>query len=413
MAFKLCCSCAKIQATCKRPFTSGAPQNSDSTVSGYDDDWSLIQSAGPYLDTDYYGCSVTSGNLYSTTGGFFYELNTRPFRWSLGGYSGEHLYISDVCHRQHAQNRDGGPPTGAHYGTFIVPSFQITAPVYASGGTIQSAQIAYARVLVDSVDVTGGAASIFASIPSSIDFPVTIPFASDTELTGKSIEIDLWFRVRTRYGAAITSERIINAETTSHVPMLQDLSAQFSSVVRGIMSATQEKRFTKRVACSFDRQGPAGVSSLNLKSQAGWTFSKNETKIDMTHVSSSDRIEFYFADEVPYLKVWKTAAINKPETSFTHACKYVPQGGTNYNTLWKHQETGLVLPIWENAARNVWNPATSTVFVNESRSFSSGSAIDGRLHGWYYPAEANRLGLHDENSDTYEDFPMEITVTTS
>jgi hypothetical protein len=405
MAFKVCCSCGL--AIFRRPAVDGTALNSDTSVSGYDHTWTAGASGLPFVDVQLYGASVTSSDLYSSSGGFFYELKTKPFRWSFGGYAGEHLYVSDVCHRYHAQNSSIGPTTSGHFNEIKVKEIRVVPPAAAlagTGGTLQLAQIAYARVWVDSVDVTG-IVSVFESIPTSMSDllqMLVIPLGSEILMSGLSIDIDFWFLVRTRFASAITSgsQQLMSVSTTAY--------PHNGTNVLGMLYVQRTAGTHRTITCAFDRQGPGGTTTLTLSPQSGWSYTKTKTHVEMVHTSSGDKISWYYSEEVPYLLVYRVAATNKPSSAYPPTCKYVPQGGATFNTLWKHSVTGTISPIWENTARDMWDPSVSAVFVNESRATTGANT---RLHNWFYPYTA-AFGGANENSDTYEDFPIEITVTT-
>ena len=399
MLMQLSCGCcvAAIPGTCARPFYGGTPLNSNSEVSGYDRTWGTYFGPSAYVTVNAYSAKITTADYLGFSGGTYnYQMKTRPFRWLAGGGTDDNNYVSDMGTSKDCENRFTGPPSNCHLGSVSSSGLTYTAPCLAaygvSGVTIA---IEHARVVVDSVDASG----IFAQSGNSTDRYV--PFTSSKLMTNKDIYLECWFKVNASFATIVTTPRDAMFVTDISYPT----NAGFTDAVGKLSftggNAKSGIASTKTIRLSFDKGGPAGLSTLDLEPQSGWSFSDADGVITMIHTATTDAIDFYFNREVPYIDVKIAAATY---SGMITKCVYYPRG-TEYEALYKYRLTGLYESVWTMPERGSWIPSAPQDFHIEGRRLTAWGVRD---YGVFFPEPyQDSIGATDA---MYTAFPRVVTV---
>jgi len=169
------------------------------------------------------------------------------------------------------------------------------------------------------------------------------------------------------------------------------------STPSSLLSAIPSKNTTgKTWSLVFDADGPGGVSSIETKEQANWTFLSQNNAITLTQTASpNDSIVFDWNREIPEIRITKPATLAFPALS-TWIYKPVPSG--DYDSQ-SHYGASV------NYQYGCWNPNAATTFnLAQSlvRVYAAGAG--------YADVRYNRF--EDQYGEQYfTDCPQQITVT--
>lgn len=433
-----CCDVPSVLVGVLRPLNGGGPLNGDVSVSGYVDEWEVCPLPATGELTDYW-LPMKASNLTSFSPGTpvilnaWYELKSKPFRYVLAASESDPIGGIVCDYAIGYENRSTGPDAGNHLSPLMASAVSIRPPVSGCGwagawagvtggaGSTNTIDITHGRVMIDGVDASG-----VVALPGGSN--ATIPLTSPRDMTNAAVSVDLWYRVTVFIpgsldafnpaiefvpgtntpaylaGAMITCDRnhIFPNEfnTNPSSPWYRSLANPFFA--QASYGSTDVGRWVNlsRYTLTFDRQGPGGVESLQLRAQSGWTLSVTAGTTIMTHVASSDFVVVQIGREVPRIQIFKHGS---DTTGAVRRCNYSPRGADRYQSfLVGHSSFG----VYATAPRSDWQKNGTTVFGNDGRVVGVGSFTSPQT--WYPPESGIPSGV-----DFYSEFPLEIQMVKS
>ena len=208
--------------------------------------------------------------------------------------------------------------------------------------------------------------------------------AWDADITdnAKTVEVDLWFKVR------ITVD---NATTPGPIDQIAWLGLTPGNPA-AIIGSHASYGPTGPLEFSFDANGPAGATSLNTVGQSGWdVYEAGYLRFtDNANTPTNGQMWFHWNQETPFIVIYKRNTATAPGTGFAW---YLPEDTSDYQPL--------ILPSGAGMAAGTWDPSTATVFRRVAGNVGTSSGGWTDIHGAGSPTAWDSL---------YDDFPSTVTV---
>ena len=375
-----------------RPASIVGPQSAaGSPVADYTSTWgfgpwyhppNLYAKSGYFADVDF---STLPDGYDSTRQAWYWIKKMQPMRYALHNYDGQlsqflfsrmppsrlglafdplqvasanvigvagHLSPYLVRSASIYYNGDNlGTDINAVNSTGYRPVETAAQPTPITGRTMTSQAFQnYGRARVDGVDVTG-------IVGTSTQGVMGATFAMPDELLGKTLEIDVWWRIvvylsaRGRAGETIPSNGTLQA--------VRQILLLPSEECTGVLGATQYggPELEQAWNLAFDVNGPFSATSLLMgpAPTSGWAWQVYGNATRMTRTSGGIQAILDFD--------WRES--DRPMITYTRQDATNPFGSYG---IWRYRPadtatfSGLVTPSSYNVKKGIWNPDTSTVF---------------------------------------------------
>lgn len=350
------CRCAPpVLVDWNRHVLNADPVAGDTTVSGYTTDWTFA--TNPVWTGSTWNCMVFGTTPDDTPVGTVGHWNRkmRPMRFTL-----EELGSLFAIHREISESAspsggsaimntpkfypppasDVGPPLAGHFVGSETSQWSISMPFGIWIGS--SATCRYVRIWVDGVDITGPVSITRLGNLQQIstvffDFPTSTVTTDPVNVTGKTIEVDIWVEldVTVPFGATLGNlygyypalwafEGTVfgrYANTTQHYRhFIRGINALD---VNALFATSRDYQFTFSSAISSTETVATTVSA------SPWTVTRDSRKVTLTHSNVNDKVILYYGQEIAEIIViqYQTHPLSSPMLWFY---RYVPADTGHY-----------------------------------------------------------------------------------
>lgn len=404
-----------ILTSWERQLSVVGPLNDDETIFGFDREW-IYKDTGSFTVAAPHMWAIVPTNddidawmtVYGTNP--LHQIAMKPMRWRIGADRDRVNPSPGILLTQYGGGIDEERKFFSLFATPWVPgdettppsdtSISITSttlsfmpPFWEPGTTNNGSRIAYARVLIDGVDVTGvvlinatarqlvsslgtyypisSAGAFFEDI--SITLPVEIPLSA-------TIEIDLWYVLSlSRSDIETTWSSVVGVYATTAWPGSVSESAgvcQRTHTLTG--TANVNARYAARgdYLFEFSDQSVAGETSLTTNNS---TWTKSDTQWTFFDPGTQNTLTFVFGVEAPYIILRKPRVGSAGFIEAKYMCS-----GSSYDTVRLYYGTAP-----QNCNVGSFDPDESNLFFSVTNSVT-----------------------HDSfNVASYAQFPSSITVS--
>lgn len=324
-----------------------------------------------------FDCDITTATGSATR----YSMKAKPIRYTFSSSNFRGSWETQSL----AGCRATGPPkkhvSSVSLTRIIIPAVAVMfgPTIHFSGFGTNSGAGTYTRAV--EVFKNGSSVGLYM-----LDAGVTVwPYTNTTNAFNPPVTIDLGFELSVGPSDVISCDVYIDFKTAnktgfdvSRTTINQWAQAfatpQYSGLQEGFTAWRfdgAKSRFNldrlSHYRFAFSDHGP-GVSTLEIKPQAGWTYSAVGSSVNLLKNDVIYNVAAFFGCEIPYIEV---SIYAEASLTVTAAMRYTPADSGDYAA---QQYRGLRPPgTFSPYTRGSWNKNAATVFSNRARRRNSGT----------------------------------------